>query len=298
MKFNKRKLILLFCLMLFSVNFISCNNNINDNIDTKGFIWVASKDNITINLIGTIHPAPPSLNFFNNDVNEILENTDILSVEVDTTNPNNSSIKQKLLSNNTNTNAKDILSNDEIQYLETLLASPNFDLDYLSTLPPISVISLIDRAVYSKENYSTSFDSQLLNRSKKMNIEINELENLEFQVKLINNSYTWQDVKDYIATNRDPKLQKASKDYLAATFDAYIKGNIEFFENDLKKVKIEKPDFYEEFVTKRNIAMAQSIDSIVKDGRRHTIAIGCKHFIGADSVLTHLKKLGYKVTRL
>lgn len=48
-------------------------------------------------------------------------------------------------------------------------------------------------------------------------------------------------------------------------------------------------------ITKRNIRMARRIDEIVKESPKSVIftAIGTGHFLGDQSILTHLRKLGY-----
>ena len=152
--------------------------------------------------------------------------------------------------------------------------------------------------MYQGENYTTSFDELLIKKSQEKGIEIHELESVDFQLDLLNNLYTWDDVKATISTVADSTKKEETIKYLKDTFNAYVDGNIEFLEEDVANMKKEVPEFYDALVTQRNIKMAENIDNLVEDGKNHTIAVGCKHFIGEDSVLKELEKRGYTINRL
>lgn len=293
---NFKKLLgVLLSTLLISFSFIGCGST---DDSTVGYIWVASKGDIKVNLIGTMHPAPSDYNFFNKDVNKILKKTDVLSVEADITDTDKIMNSQNLLINKSDEKLKDALSEDEITFLETLLKSTGFNRDGLNILTPAAIVSLVERSMYSNLDLSTSFDEQLIKKCQEKNIEINELESVEFQLNLLNELYTWQDVKNSIASFKDETQLKATNIYINATMTAYKEGDIEFLEADLLNMKTQMPDFYDGLVTKRNITMAKDIDALIQDGKNHTIAVGCKHFIGDDSILKELEKLGYTITKL
>lgn len=298
MKITK-KLIKPFATLLLGVftlgTLIGCGNK---TPVAEGYLWTATKGDVTINLIGTMHPAPSTHNFFNKKVTKILKNTDVLSVEADITDMAKVTASQDKLLNTSDKTAKNQLTEDEIKKVNEILAPSNMNISALSVLTPAGIVSILESTMYQEENYTTSFDELLIKKSQEKGIEIHELESVDFQLDLLNNLYTWDDVKATIATVTDSSKKDETIKYLKDTFNAYVDGNIEFLEEDVANMKKEVPEFYDALVTQRNIKMAENIDKLVEDGKNHTIAVGCKHFIGEDSVLKELEKRGYTINRL
>lgn len=71
-----REIALLAASILLIFIFISCGKAAQKpevaTKPTKGYIWEATKGEDTVYLVGTMHPAPPDINFFNEKINDII----------------------------------------------------------------------------------------------------------------------------------------------------------------------------------------------------------------------------------
>ena len=114
----------------------------------EGYLWTATKGDITINLIGTMHPAPSTHNFFNKKVTKILKNTDVLSVEADITDMTKVTASQDKLLNTSDKTAKNQLTEDEIKKVNEILAPSNMNISALSVLTPAGIVSILESTMY------------------------------------------------------------------------------------------------------------------------------------------------------
>lgn len=299
-KSSKYKLAMLLLLAISLTLLIGCKAEIkvDERPKTKGFVWTATKGNYTVNLIGTMHPAPTTHNLLNDDILAILEETDVLSVEVDLTdNASLTKLQNGILLPKDET-IDQYLSKDEIEKLNSILKDNNQNTSVINNLNPSGISSIISNLISLNAGFiGKSSDEILINYAKTKNIEINELEGVDYQIDILNTIYTWRTVKDYIDIYSD-EFKEKSVDDLKKLFDAYVTGDTNIPQEMNNEQKATDPESYDVMVTTRNKEMAQKIDTMISDGKRHTIAVGCRHFIGDDSILTELESNGYTITKL
>ena len=81
--------LILFLITIFTFTLSSCSTKPVEKETARGYIWEATKDDKTVTLVGTIHIGNNSISLLNDDIKQIIDNTDILSVELDLSLPSN-----------------------------------------------------------------------------------------------------------------------------------------------------------------------------------------------------------------
>lgn len=304
--FSKIKSLLCFFLISFLIiPLISCDNGATEKEVSRGYIWEATNENTTITLIGTIHIGDNKVNFFNDNIKKIIDETDVLSVELDLS--QNETIKNVQSSGylKNGETIENYLSEDEIEKLSSIFKSlsPNFNIGTIKYLTPSSLNSLLTVLCYSKAGIlGNGLDLLIINemnsrKSKGDDVVINELEGCDLQIDIGNKTFTWDYLKKYLATHSDSNINEEVNNS-EKLFNAYKNGDIEFIEKVNNEMKSNEPETYKIMLTDRNINMVNKIVELTKDGKKHTIAVGAGHFIGEDNMLKLLEDKGYKITRI
>ncbi|MBS6501475.1 MAG: TraB/GumN family protein [Clostridium sp.] len=303
--FKFKNLLFIFIIAFFTTTLVACNNKSIEKEVSKGYIWEATNGSTSVNLVGTIHLGSNNINFLNDDIKRIIDETDVLSVELDL------SLKENIEKTQSSGYLKDgktienYLSEDEINKLSSIIntLSPKFNIKEINNLNSFSLSSLLTNLCYAKAGIlGNGLDLIMINGVKLRkangdNITINELEGVDYQLETINKTFTWEYIKkylnDYSNSNIDDEVDIAKN-----LFNAYKTGDIEFIEESNNKMKNDSPEYYKIMLTDRNIGMTNKIDELIKDGKKHTVAVGAAHFIGEDGILKLLEEKGYKITRV
>ncbi|WP_195264231.1 TraB/GumN family protein [Clostridium sp. 1001275B_160808_H3] len=300
-----KNLLCFFIISFFITTLVSCNNKTIEKEISKGYIWEATDGTNSINLVGTIHLGSNNINFLNNDIKRIIDETDVLSVELDL------SLKENIDKVQSSGYLKDgetiekYLSEDEINKLYSILntLSPNFNIKKIQTLNAFTLNSVLTNLCYAKAGIiGNGLDLIMMNQVKLRktngdNIRINELEGVDSQLETMSEIFTWEYLKEYLNNYSNSNISE-EVDTAKNLFNAYKNGDIGYIEELNNKMKTDNPEYYNIMLKNRNINMANKIDELVKDGKKHTVAVGAAHFIGDDSILKFLEEKGYEITRI
>lgn len=303
--FKFKNLLFIFIIAFFTTTLVACNNKPIEKEVSKGYIWEATNGSTSVNLVGTIHLGSNNINFLNDDIKRIIDETDVLSVELDL------SLKENIEKTQSSGYLKDgktienYLSEDEINKLSSIIntLSPKFNIKEINNLNSFSLISLLTNLCYAKAGIlGNGLDLIMINGVKLRkangdNITINELEGVDYQLETINKTFTWEYLKKYLNDYSNSNIDE-EVDIAKNLFNAYKTGDIEFIEESNNKMKNDSPEYYKIMLTDRNIGMTNKIDELIKDGKKHTVAVGAAHFIGEDGILKLLEEKGYKITRV
>lgn len=303
--FKFKNLLFIFIIAFFTTTLVACNNKSIEKEVSKGYIWEATNGSTSVNLVGTIHLGSNNINFLNDDIKRIIDETDVLSVELDL------SLKENIEKTQSSGYLKDgktienYLSEDEINKLSSIIntLSPKFNIKEINNLNSFSLISLLTNLCYAKAGIlGNGLDLIMINGVKLRkangdNITINELEGVDYQLETINKTFTWEYLKKYLNDYSNSNINE-EVDIAKNLFNAYKTGDIEFIEESNNKMKNDSPEYYKIMLTDRNIGMTNKIDELIKDGKKHTVAVGAAHFIGEDGILKLLEEKGYKITRV
>lgn len=299
---NKSSFILSF-LIIFAFILTGCTKNPIEKENARGYIWEATKDNNTVTLVGTIHLGDNVVNLLNDDIKKIISDTDVLSVEVDLSSNSNIQKMQSASYLPQGETIDNYLSQDEIEKLTSIFEPLNLNINTIETLNSYSLSSLFTNLVYAKAGIAGSgLDILMINEvnSRKIKgdeVEVNELEGADFQLDILDDIFSWESTKEFI--------NAYSEDYMknqitSATniMEAFKNGDTKPLEDEDLNMKNNSTEEYKIMLTDRNINMTNKIDEIIKDGKKHTVAVGVMHFIGDDSVLKFLEEKGYSITRI
>jgi uncharacterized protein len=303
--FKFKNLLFIFIIAFFTTTLVACNNKSIEKEVSKGYIWEATNGSTSVNLVGTIHLGSNNINFLNDDIKRIIDETDVLSVELDL------SLKENIEKTQSSGYLKDgktienYLSEDEINKLSSIIntLSPKFNIKEINNLNSFSLISLLTNLCYAKAGIlGNGLDLIMINGVKLRkangdNITINELEGVDYQLETINKTFTWEYLKKYLNDYSNSNIDE-EVDIAKNLFNAYKTGDIKFIEESNNKMKNDNPEYYKIMLTDRNIGMTNKIDELIKDGKNHTVAVGAAHFIGEDGILKLLEEKGYKITRV
>ena len=303
--FKFKNLLFIFIIAFFTTTLVACNNKSIEKEVSKGYIWEATNGSTSVNLVGTIHLGSNNINFLNDDIKRIIDETDVLSVELDL------SLKENIEKTQSSGYLKDgktienYLSEDEINKLSSIIntLSPKFNIKEINNLNSFSLISLLTNLCYAKAGIlGNGLDLIMINGVKLRkangdNITINELEGVDYQLETINKTFTWEYLKKYLNDYSNSNIDE-EVDIAKNLFNSYKTGDIEFIEESNNKMKNDSPEYYKIMLTDRNIGMTNKIDELIKDGKKHTVAVGAAHFIGDDGILKLLEEKGYKITRV
>lgn len=303
--FRFKNLLSIFIIAFFTTTLVACNNKPIEKEVSKGYIWEATNGSTSVNLVGTIHLGSNNINFLNDDIKRIIDETDVLSVELDL------SLKENIEKTQSSGYLKDgktienYLSEDEINKLSSIIntLSPKFNIKEINNLNSFSLSSLLTNLCYAKAGIlGNGLDLIMINGVKLRkangdNITINELEGVDYQLETINKTFTWEYLKKYLNYYSNSNIDE-EVDIAKNLFNSYKTGDIEFIEESNNKMKNDSPEYYKIMLTDRNIGMTNKIDELIKDGKKHTVAVGAAHFIGEDGILKLLEEKGYKITRV
>lgn len=278
--FKFKNLLFIFIIAFFTTTLVACNNKSIEKEVSKGYIWEATNGSTSVNLVGTIHLGSNNINFLNDDIKRIIDETDVLSVELDL------SLKENIEKTQSSGYLKDgktienYLSEDEINKLSSIIntLSPKFNIKEINNLNSFSLISLLTNLCYAKAGIlGNGLDLIMINGVKLRkangdNITINELEGVDYQLETINKTFTWEYLKKYLNDYSNSNIDE-EVDIAKNLFNAYKTGDIKFIEESNNKMKNDNPEYYKIMLTDRNIGMTNKIDELIKDGKNHTVAV-------------------------
>ncbi|MGL5576549.1 MAG: TraB/GumN family protein [Sarcina sp.] len=269
---------------------------------TKGFLWEATKDNKTVYLAGTMHPAPKDINYFNDSINEIISKTDAIAIELDTTSLKTMDEVKKIQTENyflKKGELKDLLTEDEFKKLEKILKDFGLKYSKVKTYSPDALLTGIEKIQINNLGYiGESIDLKLVQIYKEKKREIIELETASDQFNPVHEINTIKTLKEFIENYDTLNYQKESGDLINNTFKAYEVGNKIFANEYIETVKKESSDYYNKLIVNRNKNMVTKIDKLVQENKNIMVAVGYFHLFGEESILAMLEEKGYKITNI
>jgi len=296
---NRVKLIVSILCMILIVTLTGCNNIQETKVkeEAKGFLWEATKGDITINLVGTIHPAPDTYNLLSEKVRDSIKDSDVLWVEVDLTNKENINKFEKSYYLESGKTVKDYLSKEYITKLENILSNYNIELKQVETYNSMALASLIDNLIYKEMEFTgLPSDNLIVEIASKNNVKVEEVEGANYQIDVLNKIYTWEFLEETIDNFKN---KEKDKEELNMVFQNYVNGDVESAnEYEDKMIETYDDEIYEILIKDRNIKMVEKIKANMTDGKKHTLAVGYRHFMGKDSIIKLLELEGYKVKKL
>lgn len=159
----------------------------------------------------------------------------------------------------------------------------NLKLNYDSDGNPYTNSSSATSTSYGDENGMPQFlDLYFLQYGLITNKDFFALESIEDQMGLVENPFNW------INFSYTDQLIRAEE----KAINMYLNGNVDALEKLLRTSLKWNPEFYEKLITKRNIVMADGIDSLVKK-QSTFIVVGAGHLGGTKGIINLLRSKGH-----
>ena len=267
-------------------------------------LWEIRAGDTTAYLFGTIHVGTPDFYPLPDSVESAFHNSDTLAVEID---PNN-------MQQNASALATAIyMPPDSLEsHLETALLSRvkqvselyGIQFQQLRQMKPYLLMMTLTMLEYGRLGYDAEYglDAHFAQRAQRVGKPIIELESLNMQLSMLDGlSPQLQFVMLQIAVD-DINSGEVS-DQVDKMMVAWRTGDTEQLREVMSVEQRKLPpdlakEFRQRFLTERNVAMTQKIDSMLRRGQRVFVAVGALHMVGADSIPSLLRKKGYSVKLL
>lgn len=269
-------------------------------------VWeVTDQNGNNIYMMGSIHIAKEDASVLPDYFETAYAKCDALAVECDVldNSVNIASLSKVLYTDGTK--ISDHVPASDYKNAKATLESLNYYQSMYDYYYPIMWVEMAELGVGYNIGFSDKYgvDTILLDRAKKENKEILELESVQFQLDLIVNLPE----KVQLALFHDI----ADKDYISRTseqlsnlYDKWRTGTIEdnylFSENsELSKEEAAIVEEYNKIILDdRNVGMKNKIEGYLADNKKVMVVAGSAHFYGDKGIVSLLEKDGYTIRRL
>lgn len=244
-----------------------------------------------------MHPAPDTYDLLSKKVRNSIKDSDVLWVEVDLTNKENINKLEKSYYLESGKTVKDYLSKEYITKLKNILSNYNIELKQVETYNPMALASLIDNLIYKEMKFTgLPSDNLIVEIASKNNVKVEEIEGVNYQIDVLNKIYTGEFLEETIDNFKN---KEKDKEEINMVFQNYVNGDVESAnEYEYKMMETYDDETYEILIKDRNIKMVEKIKANMTDGKKHTLAVGYRHFMGKDSIIKLLELEGYTVKKL
>jgi uncharacterized protein YbaP (TraB family) len=154
-----------------------------------------------------------------------------------------------------------------------------------------------------KQGYHTDLATEmyLLSTADKQHKAVIGLETAEFQLSLFD-GLTEKQQEQYLNDNLDD-LQSGEEDKKTKELiDAWASADEKAFVDLLAEARKDQTEsgqfFMRELIDKRNPAMAEKVEKLLKEDKSSFVAVGLLHLVGDNGLPQLLAKRGYQVTRI
>ncbi len=276
---------LLLCLFQFHSSFSQANQQTNKYPAT--LLWRITGNGMSkpSYLFGTMHLTDKRLFFFGDSLYKAIEQTDGFAIEV---NPDEMSTQliQSFTKEDNSGYLKDSVDKEDYDRIKkTLQKKYGFNVDKLTKRQAYLARNEWMKEMRKDDDMYTFMDAWLYNIARQLGKWTGGIEDLNDQLQLIEKEQADFNFEDLLIS------KKVMQGGLNQIVEMYLSQDLQsidqFFNSNIKNKR-------DEWLTKRNVKMAQRIDSLMKL-RTGFFAIGAAHLAGNDGVIQLLQKKGFRV---
>ncbi|MBI9014496.1 MAG: TraB/GumN family protein [Clostridiales bacterium] len=267
--------------------------------DNKGFLWEVKNEDATVYLFGSIHMADESLYPFHETVEKAFEASDILGVEADVSDIKAIQALAPSLMYEGDDTVYNHLSDDGIQKFEMICTEINLKPKLFEKFRVWVVGSNLMSMQLLKSEYSGTegVDMYFLDKAKKTDKDVVELEGMSFQIDMMN-SFT-DEQQESIFLSSLGTTEETIEDF-RELYDIYLTGDEQLMTDYLFNTDNEMTsddEVEEAILIDRNVGMAEKIEAYLQTDKTYFVVVGLAHYLGDDSVMKYLENKGYTVER-
>lgn len=269
-----------------------------------GTLYRVSSQGHTTYLFGTIHVGRPDFFPLEARAEKALSDASVLAMEIDMRDKTalmQAGLKYGLLASGDTLDKH--VSAETIQHLQKTLDTLSLPLVTVLPMKPWMVANEMIVLQLEKQGYHTDLATEmyLLSSAEKHHKTIVGLETAEFQLSLFD-KMTEKQQEQYLNDNLDDMQSGEEDKKTKELIDAWANANEKAFVDLLAEARDDKTEsgqfFMRELIDKRNPAMADKVEQLLKDDQSSFVAVGLLHLIGDNGLPQLLAKRGYQVTRI
>jgi uncharacterized protein YbaP (TraB family) len=294
----------LFPLRLLFIIALICNPAYSVAADTRLPLWEVSSDATKVYLFGTIHVGKREFYPLPAVVEDAYKRASAIALEIDSTDVQalSSAISTGLYT------PPDRLSNhvppDLQAKLNKALGKIGLPEEQVQVMKPFMVMLTLTSLEYARLGYDSAngLDIHFADRAGKDGKKIIALESAASQFAMMNSlsepvqrellEITLQEMD----SNDIPALVEAMVSAWKTSDLARLEAVLAAEERKLSKGAAS--EFHEKFLTRRNEAMTQKIEGLLRDRSIVFVAVGAAHLLGKDGIVAMLRQKGYRVRQL
>ena len=272
----------------------------NDKV-AKGFFYEIENKNNKVYMLGSIHIGKSSMYPIDQNIINSLKDSDKIFMEIDLTNQEKLKEMQEKMYYKDGGSLKNDLGEELFARVANIFKDFGMTEDQVNKLKPWAIYNSL--SVDPKGEVATAtygIESYFLALSLLNNLELGELESVDFQSDLLSNfdkeSYISmiKNLTDEIEKNGYKNINAGLNEMLSAWEIGNKDKMISLLSSDGDEAS-EK--FNEALLSERDKNMAKKIDAMLKEDGENTyfILVGAAHLVPENSVTGILKNMGYEV---
>jgi uncharacterized protein YbaP (TraB family) len=264
--------------------------------EEKNYMWKVEDDNSYVYILGSIHTGKSETFPLDSIIEKAYQDSDFLAVELNVDNINPMEVMLKGVYSGDST-LRDNLSDKSYQKISEIFKKNNIPEASYSKFRPWLAIMTVTQLEVSKSGYDSQsgIDYYFLQKSKKDDKEVLELESLEEQIKALSSLDKMAD--DYF--NYAIEEMDKTGDYIDDIYKYWSRGDTNGVAkymnmgNDREGYEI----FNQKLLFDRNIKFAEEISNYLRDNKKVFVVVGAGHFTGSEGILQLLENKNFKITQ-
>jgi uncharacterized protein YbaP (TraB family) len=272
--------------------------------ETRLPLWEVRSDSSTVYLFGTIHVGKREFYPLPASVEDAYRRASGVALEIDSTDTQALATAISAGLYTPPDRLSDHISADLLNRLKKVLGKSGLPEEQAQIMKPFMVMLTLTSLEYSKLGYDPSMglDLHFADRAVKDGKRIIALESAASQFAMMNSLSA--DLQQELL---DITLREIESNEVPALVETMIKawttsdlGRLEsvLAAEEKKLSQAHASEFHDKFLYKRNEAMVQRIDAMLRDTPVVLVAVGAAHLLGNDGIVALLRKKGYRVRQL
>ena len=267
-------------------------------------LWEVQAGQNRIYLFGTIHVGRADFYPLPAAVESAFRDSDILALEVDPEDHQEAMTAVMSAMYAPPDNIENHLPPELLKSVERVSADYGLPFEQLRQMKPYLLMFTLTNVEYGKLGFSPELglESHFAQRARMDGKHLVALESMTQQMQMLEQlSPELQEAMLQITVDEISKGEVAP--LVSEMIDAWRSGNVKALDTVLSTEERELPgalaaQFHQRFISGRNHAMAQQVESMLQSGKRVFVAVGAMHMVGKDGIPATLAAKGYKVKRL
>jgi uncharacterized protein len=267
----------------------------------KNFLWKIRSEANTVYLLGSVHVMKKHVYPLNKKIEESFDLSDIVVVEADIGDMGQIDI-QKVVSTAfypENDTLENHISKDTYELVKKECADAGMPLLIVNKQKPWFLALTITSLKLMQMGYDPSdgIDAYFLRKaSGKKGVQ--ELESVDFQMKLLSGFSDKEQEALLVFTLRDLKLLDKELDKLIRAWENGDTKTMESITIENAAKDKDMHSIYEKIIFDRNRNMVSKIEDFLKTKKTYFVIVGAGHLIGNQGIITLLRQKGYPVEQL